>query len=136
MVSLITLEQSYQAAIDRDASENERLNAVRQYASKLRSYVEDLSRLGISIRVAASSRSREAAVKGLVFNNEIYSVCTNVPVEIELIMAKDKRKNDGDLSFEEGPINELVAQDAESASENELNPTKGMYIYGFCTYKY
>lgn len=100
---------------------------------KLRTYMEELSQLGISIRVSASARGCEAAVKGIVFNDEVYSVCTNVPVEIEMISSKGKKAED--LSEEEGTVKRLPAADADSASENEVNPSIGTYRIGFCIYR-
>ncbi len=120
-----TLEQSFNA-IQQSSNQDERFTATNTYINRLREHVEGLSQLGISIRVQACNRYREAALKGLVFNNNIYAVCTNIPVEIEMVsVARDKQSNEEDSTTQHQRKNSLVVEEADSASERETNPTQG-----------
>ncbi len=92
--------------------------------SLLRNHVEGLSKLGITVKVQTSKSC--AAVKGLVFNNEVYSVCSTVPVEIEVV----KKKSQGrESDFEDASLEDKAPADVESVSESEsANSSKGMNI--------
>lgn len=129
-MSEISLEQSFNA-IEKSSDPDERCLATVSYVRRLREHVEGLAKLGISVRVQAGARSRLAAVKGLVFNNEVFSICTTVAVEIETLSTKQSTKEADEASEREKQAFASV-EEQDSVSEKELNPTEGnefLYIH-------